>query len=163
MKPIVSIVLIVVGVLGVVMAISAVLGMGSSSSPLYSAGGVIGGGLLVFLALMGFQFLRVFSPEHRAAVAASRDEVRSMTAEQIESFVQDELCRRLGIKTAHSSKDLVKELRVPLGELHRALDSLQIDYKLPISSDDADSASSVVELASLVSERRASTQTIVSE
>jgi hypothetical protein len=163
MKSFVSIVLIVVGVFGVVMVISAVLGMGSAGSPLYSAGGVIGGGLLAFLAFLGLQLLRVFSPEHRAALAARHHEVGSMTAEQIQSFVRDELCRRLGIKTAHDSKDLVRELRVPLGELHRALDSLQYDYKLPISSDDAESASSVLEFASLVSERRASTLSNVSE
>lgn len=157
MKSVLSIFLIVLGVSGVVMLISAVLGVSSSGSPLYGAGGAIAGGVLTFLAFVGFQFLRFTSTEHRAAVAANRDEVALMTTEQIESFVQDELCRRLGIKISHNSKNLVSELRVPLGEIHRALDSLQIDYKLPISSDDADSASSVVELASLVSERRALT------
>lgn len=66
-------------------------------------------------------------------------------------------------KPQPESKDLVRELQIPRGELNAALDNLQIDYKLPISSDDADSAASVLEFARLVSERRASQQAPMSE
>lgn len=154
MKTVFSFFLAVIGIVSILIVVSSLVGMGSAASPLVGAGGVIGGAFVALGAFVILHFLRVSSPEHRAAVSLTRDEVSSMAPEDLQTFVREEICRRIGIEPDQESKNMVGDLNVPRGALNTVLDDLQIDYKLPISSNDADVASSVKEIAQLVAQRR---------
>jgi hypothetical protein len=154
MKTVFSFILAAIGVVAILVVVSSLVGMGSAASPLVGAGGAIGGTLVALGAFVVLYFLRVSSPEHRAAVSFTRHEVASMEPEDLQTFVCEEIRRRIGIDPDQESKNMVGDLNVPRGALNTVLDDLQIDYNLPISSDDADVACSVKEVAQLVAQRR---------
>ncbi len=78
--------------------------------------------------------------------------LNTMTPEERANLVGEQLCHHFGITAAQKSRTF-SDLRIPSGNVQRALDDLAIDYAMPISSDDARLVSSVSEVMSLVASR----------
>ena len=154
MKLITNIILGGVALFGIAMVISSMAGMEGQTSYLFGTGGAAGGVFLIIVALLVFFLLRTSSPEYRAEVAEHREKVSSMTPDQLRDFIRAEMCQRMGIQPHHDAKDMSGELRIPHGEINTALDNLQIDYHLPISSDDIGQVKSILDVAELVIQRR---------
>lgn len=138
------------------MTVSALISVGSPSSPLFAAGAALGRLILIVTGVVGFVLLKHRSPKVREQVAARHRMAEFMDGDALERLIEDELCQRLDISRDQVTLDLTDELRIPIGEIHVALDDLQNDYNLAISSDDSSSIQTVRDVSRLVISRRKS-------
>lgn len=149
------IILAALTVLGLLMALGALNRLGTQEYSTHTSGGIAGGLLFSVLSVIGFIYFLRNSPERRQLVIARKQELTEIEPEIREHFFAEELCTLFEIDQNQRIDHLVNDIRIAPIEISNALRDLQIDYDLPIGSDDTPSVKSVDDIIVLIQKRLA--------